>query len=88
LRWSLSRDKGRGDDCEPAGLVDNKNTHTFDALKNESMIIIPVFVVIGLELPFECEDDPDDIEYEKFMFNIPLKDAKHAALYESVFAKF
>jgi len=24
---------------------------------------IPVFVVIGLELPFESEDDPDDIEY-------------------------
>jgi len=45
---------------------------------------IPVFVVIGLELPFECEDDPDDTEYEKFMFNIPLKDAKYSALYESV----
>jgi hypothetical protein len=62
---------GSGDDCEPAGLVDNKNIHTIDALKNESMIIIPVFAVIGLELPFECEDEPDDIEYEKFRFNIP-----------------
>jgi hypothetical protein len=49
---------------------------------------IPVFIVIGLELPFECEDDPDDIEYEKFMFNISLKDAKYPALYESVFANF
>ena len=28
----------------------------------------------------------DDIE--KFMFNIPLKDAKYPALYESVFANF
>ena len=79
---------GSGDDCEPAGLVDNKNIHTIDALKNESMIIIPVFAVIGLELPFECEDEPDDIEYEKFRFNIPWKGAKYAALYESVFTNF
>jgi hypothetical protein len=49
---------------------------------------LPVFIVIGLELAFEHEDDPDDIEYEKFMFNIPLKDAKYPALYESVFANF
>jgi hypothetical protein len=49
---------------------------------------IPVFVVIGLELEFESEEDPDIPETEKFMFNIPLKEARYPALYESVFAKF
>jgi len=49
---------------------------------------IPVFIVIGLELAFESEDDPDMDEIEKFMFNIPLKNAKYPALYESVFANF
>ena len=49
---------------------------------------IPVFIVIGLELAFESEDNPDFDDIEKFMFNIPLKDAKYPALYESVFANF
>jgi len=49
---------------------------------------IPVFVVIGLELPVESYNDPDGYEMEKFMFNIPLKEAKYPALYESVFANF
>lgn len=48
----------------------------------------PVFVVIGLELVFEDEDDPDFDETENFMFCIPLKEAKYPALYESVFTKF
>jgi hypothetical protein len=49
---------------------------------------IPVFVVIGLELAFESENDPDYDDIEKFMFNIPLNEAKYPALYESVFSKF
>jgi len=49
---------------------------------------MPVFIVIGLELPFEDKDDPEDIDYENFMFTIPLEAAKFPALYESVFAKF
>ena len=49
---------------------------------------MPVFIVIGLELPFEDKDDPEDIDYENFMFTIPLEAAKFPALYESVFTKF
>ena len=49
---------------------------------------IPVFIVIGLELVFDSEDDPDSEDIEKFMFNIPLKEAKYPALYDSVFANF
>jgi len=49
---------------------------------------IPVFVVIGLELAFESEDDPDFEDIEKFMFNITLKEARYPAIYESVFSKF
>ena len=49
---------------------------------------IPVFIVIGLELAFESKNDPDYDDVEKFMFNIPLNEAKYPALYESVFTKF
>lgn len=48
---------------------------------------IPVFIVIGLELEFET-DYADEYMSEKFMFNIPLNEAKYPALYESAFAKF
>ena len=41
---------------------------------------IPVFIVIGLELPFKSKYYPDEIAYEKCMFNIPLKNAKYPAL--------
>jgi hypothetical protein len=47
---------------------------------------IPVFVVIGFEDIFE--NDFGDEESEKFMFCLPLKEAKYPALYESVFTKF
>jgi len=50
--------------------------------------MIPVFVVIGLELTFESDDDLDYEDTETYMFNIPLKDAKYPALYESVFSKY
>ncbi len=40
---------------------------------------IPVFVVIGLELTFESESD-FEYETEKYMFCIPLKEAKYPAL--------
>ena len=49
---------------------------------------IPVFIAIGLELTFEDENDPDFDVTEKYMFCIPLKDAKYAALYPSVFEKY
>jgi hypothetical protein len=52
---------------------------------------IPIFIVIGLELEFENEDDwdlGDEIIVENYMFNIPLPEAKYPALYESVFTKF
>jgi len=49
---------------------------------------IPVFIVIGLELAFEPDEYSDNDDIEKFMFNIPLKDAKYPALYASVFEKF
>ena len=49
---------------------------------------MPVYIVIGLELPFKDEDDPDEYVEESFMFNIPLEEAKYPALYESVFTKF
>jgi len=49
---------------------------------------IPVFIIIGLELTFEDEYDSTFDEIEKFMFCIPLKDAKYPALYESVFTKY
>jgi hypothetical protein len=49
---------------------------------------IPVFIVIGLELTFEDEDDPDFDETETFMFNIPLQSAKYPALYENQFVPF
>lgn len=49
---------------------------------------IPVYVVIGLELIFGDDDDPDYEETESFMFNVPLEMAKYPALYESVFAKY
>lgn len=49
---------------------------------------IPVFIVIGLEQVYESEDDPDIPDYQWFMFNIPLKEARYPSLYESVFAKF
>ena len=39
-----------------------------------------MFIVIGLELPFKSKYYPDEIAYEKFMFNIPLKNAKYPAL--------
>ena len=50
---------------------------------------IPVFVVIGLELTFEDESGDEAFdEIEKYMFCIPLKEAKYPALYPSVFEKF
>lgn len=49
---------------------------------------IPVFIVIGLELPFKSKYHPDEIAHEKFMFNIPLKNAKYPALNRDVFANF
>jgi hypothetical protein len=49
---------------------------------------IPVYIVIGLELIFGDNDDPDYEETESFMFNVPLEAAKYPALYESVFAKY
>jgi hypothetical protein len=45
---------------------------------------IPVYIVIGLEL--EPEDDED--EPGGYMFCIPLGNAKFPALYESVFAQY
>jgi hypothetical protein len=45
-------------------------------------------IVIGLQLAFEYEDNPDIPDLEKFMFNIPLDEVRYPALYESVFAKF
>jgi len=47
-RFSYTRGrKGCGDDCEPVILVDNKNIHTIDALKNGSMIIMGFLGKIG-----------------------------------------
>jgi hypothetical protein len=42
-----------------------------------------LFIVIGLELLFESDDDPDFDDIEKFMINIPLKEAKYPALYKA-----
>ena len=49
---------------------------------------IPVYIIIGLELFLEDEDEPDIETPESFMFNIPLEAAKYPALYESVFTKY
>lgn len=53
---------------------------------------VPTFIVIGLELEFENEEEWDeyglDAITENYMFNIPLHEAKYPALYESVFTKF
>ena len=52
---------------------------------------IPVFIIIGLELTFVERgdfDEDDEVNVEKFMFNIPLDAAKYPALYESVFANY
>ena len=49
---------------------------------------IPIFIVIGLELEFEKQGYPDEVDVEKFMFSISLNEVKYPALYESVFAKF
>ena len=49
---------------------------------------IPVFIVIGLELPLKSKYYPDAIAHEKFMFNIPLKNATYPALNREVFANF
>ena len=49
---------------------------------------IPVFVVIGLKLVFDSEDDLDFPDIQEFMYNIPLKEARYTALYENVCAKY
>lgn len=52
----------------------------------ENQTKIPVFIVIGLELSFKSLSNPDEIEHEKCMFNIPLKNAHYPALHRAVFA--
>jgi len=52
---------------------------------------IPVYIVIGYMKTTRKWDKYDKQYYDhvqKFMFNIPLKDAKYPALYKSVFSKY
>lgn len=51
--------------------------------KNEK---IPVFIVIGLEIPDDEEDD--DFSLISYMFCIPLHEAKFPALFPSVLEKY
>lgn len=47
---------------------------------------IPVFIIIGLEKTYR--DSYGDEHSRKFMFNIPLDDAKYTAFYSSYLKKF
>jgi hypothetical protein len=52
---------------------------------------IPVYIVIGFVKTTKKWDNYNKEYYEqirKFMFNIPLKEAKYPSLYRSVFSKF
>ena len=82
LIWEYAPTKERfGVECKYRTYLNNKNQIVWSNLSQlqryqefERKNRIPVFVVIGLELTFEEESDPNFDETEKYMFCIPLKE--------------